>query len=122
MLKTSDVVAVTCNRSDSSIGMLNMDKLKLMKNDSILVGTTWLIIDINALNKLLQEGKFLGVGLDVEIQSNESRVPENMKKLKRVVLTPHFAFSTKESYQNRINVMLNNIEAYLNKKPINVVN
>jgi phosphoglycerate dehydrogenase-like enzyme len=44
LLSTSDVICVSCPLNDDSKGMLNKERLKLLKSDAILVGATWDVV------------------------------------------------------------------------------
>lgn len=122
LLKTSDVVSINCPINEDSKGMITADKLRLMKKDAILVGTTWDIVEINALTDALKGGIISGAGFDVSIEGKDLELPKELLSLDNVVITPHIAFNTKESDERRIDTCLGNIKAFLDGKPENVVN
>ncbi len=119
LLKTSDVVCITCNLNSNSKNMINEEKLNLMKDNAVLTCTTGGIVDLQALDKILKQGKLYAVGLDdVEHQ----QLPVDLLKNPKVVCTYHRAYDTFESESNRIDLFIDNIEAFLKGKPINVIN
>lgn len=118
LLKSSDIVCVTCRLTDTTRNMLNKEKLSLMKDNAVLTQTTGGIIDLNALYKLIKENKFFGIGLD---DIDQVPYPKELLKVDRVYCSYHRAFDTNESEKNRIDICIDNIEAYLKGKPINLI-
>ena len=71
----------------------------------------------NALNS----GRIAGAGLDV--LSVEPPTSDNpLLKTKNTVITPHIAWATKEARSRLMEIAVANIKAYLDGKPVNVVN
>ena len=71
--------------------LLNEDRLRKMKPDAVLVnGGRGSLIDQEALLKLLDEGRFWGVGLEV---TSPEPLPEDhpLWDAPRVIITPHAA-------------------------------
>lgn len=66
LLKTSDVVCVTCPLTDQTRGMLGEAEIAMMKDGSFLVNTgRGPVVDEAALIKALWSGKIARAGLDV---------------------------------------------------------
>ena len=118
LLKQSNIVCVTCRLADSTGNMLNKEKLSLMKDNAVLTQTTGGIIDLNDLYELVKENKFFGIGLD---DIDQVDCPKELLKNDRVYCSYHRAFYTNESEKNRIDICIDNIEAYLKGKPINLI-
>ncbi len=118
LLKSSDIVCVTCRLTDSTRNMLDKEKLSLMKDNTVLTQTTGGIIDLNGLYELVKAGKFFGIGLD---DIDQLSYPKELLKTERVYCSYHRAFDTNESEKNRIDICIDNIEAYLKGKPINLI-
>lgn len=66
--------------------------------------------------KALIEGRLAGAGLDVF--DNEPHVPEEMFKLDNVVILPHVASGAVETRTDMANLVLGNLEAHFNGKPL----
>ena len=75
-------------------------------------------MDDIALADALQEGRIAGAGLDF---LNDWSTGNPLVGLDNVVLTPHVGWFTQESLENLANIIVENIEAYANGDPINVV-
>ncbi len=91
VLGKADIIVCALPHTKETIGLLNEDRLRKMKKDAVLVnGGRGSLIDQEALCKLLQEGWFWGVGLEVAC-------PEPLPKdhplweQPRLIITPHAA-------------------------------
>jgi len=122
LLKKSDVVFITCSLNKSSKNMLNIDHLKLMKKNAILLGTTWGVVDLSALIYVLQNKLIYGAGFDVSIEGDDIELPKELVDLENIVLTPHIGYNTKEAKVRQVDICISNIEKHLEGKPENIVN
>jgi len=99
LLEQSDVVTLNLPCNEETEGMFNYDMLKKMKKNSILINTArgGVIVEKD-LARLVEEGWFYGVGLDVTVHEPiEEGNP--LLKLDKVTLTGHFAAGTDEFFQ-----------------------
>lgn len=119
LLKKSDFVCVTCALNETSKNMLGEKQLKMMKKDAVLTATTGGIIDLVALEKVLNKGRLFGVGLEEFMDLND--VPKSLINHPKVTCTFHRAYNTFEAEENRLNMCIDNIEAFIKGKPINVI-
>jgi lactate dehydrogenase-like 2-hydroxyacid dehydrogenase len=122
LLKDSDVVCVSCPLNEDSKDMLDIEKLKLMKEDAILVGTTWSVVKVDALIHVLESKLIHGAGFDVAIEGEKIILPKKLIELDNVVLTPHIGFNTVEAKRRQVDICISNIEQYLKGNPTNIVN
>ena len=116
LLKECDVVCNTCRLTPQTKNMLGKKQFEIMKENSILTSTTGGIINLDELVNYV--GKFYGIGLD---DVDQQTVPKKLLQNEKVVCTYHRAFDTNESENNRINLCIANIEAFLNGNPINQI-
>ena len=94
LLKKSDMVSIHLNLSNQTKNLINRERLKLMKPESILINTSrGEIVDEKALYESLSEGKINGAGLDVYIQEPYDG---QLTKLDNVILTPHIGAYARE--------------------------
>jgi len=119
LLKQSDFVCVTCALNENTKNMLSEKQLKMMKKDVVLTATTGGVIDLVALEKLLKKDRFFGVGLEEFMDMND--VPSSLINNSKVTCTFHRAYNTFEAEENRLNMCIDNIEAFLKGKPINLI-
>lgn len=122
LLTQSDVVSLHLPLTDKSRGMIGAQQLAKMKAGSILVNTgRGPLVDEAALVSALESGHLAGAGLDVFTQEP---LPADAAILtcKQVVLSPHNADATPEG-MDFLNVgAVENVLAFLDGKPQNVVN
>ena len=94
--KKSDIITIHVPKTDSTVGLFDLDRLKMMKPTAQIINCArGGIIDENALLVALNDGIIFGAGLDVF--SKEPPKSDNpLLKNKKVLLTPHAATFTKE--------------------------
>lgn len=127
LLAQSDIVSLHVPLTNSTRHLLDERRLRLMKKESYLINTArGAVIDQKALIKLLEEGHFAGVALDVFEGEPFSNTPSEevvkLAQMDRVLATPHTAFDTKETQERLGAELLANIKSCVEGNPINVVN
>lgn len=122
VLQTSDVLSLHCPLTDENQGLINKERLSLMKPTALLINTSrGPLIDDRALADALNAGTIGGAGLDV--LSTEPPQPDNpLFAAKNCVITPHVAWSTVEARQRLMTIATDNVKAFLNGKPENQIN
>ena len=96
LLRESDVVSLHVPASTSSHYLIGQEELALMKPTAILVNTSrGPLVDEKALVRALRRKALWGAGLDVF--EHEPRIPAALKRISRVVLTPHIGSATRET-------------------------
>ncbi|WP_299154620.1 D-glycerate dehydrogenase [uncultured Tateyamaria sp.] len=96
MVARMDVLSINCPHTPSTFHLMNARRLKLMKEDAVIVNTSrGEVIDENALTRMLRAGEIAGAGLDVYEQGTQ--VNPRLRELKNVVLLPHMGSATRES-------------------------
>lgn len=117
LLKRSDIVTVHVPLTDATEGMLDKEKIDMMKDDAILLNAARApIIEREAIIEGIREEK-LRIGLDVPPED----LPEDVRKSDRVIFTPHIGFFAEESLENKLDVTVENVRKFLKGEPINVV-
>ena len=122
LLRQSDVITLHVALSDETRGMIGAEQFELMKDGAIFVnGGHGPLVDEMALADALNSGKLHGAALDV---FGEEPPPANHPLLacEQVVFTPHMADMTPEGVEMLNEGAVDNIIAYLEGRPQNVVN
>lgn len=112
LLKESDIISIHTPLNDDTRGLINYEAFSLMKNSALIINTARSkIIDEEALINALKEKRIAGAGLDVVSVKNKKN---QLLRMKNVVLTPHIGWYTKESLENLAEIIIDNIEHYIN--------
>ena len=121
LFRDSDVVSLNCPLTDSNRQMVNRDRIELMKSTAFLVNTSrGPLIDERALADALNAGRIAGAGLDVlEAEPPQATCP--LLSAKNCFITPHIAWATKAARRRLLGEVVDNIRAFLDGKPRNVV-
>ena len=118
----ADIVTLHIVLSERSQGIVGAHELSLMKPTAYIVNTSrGPLIDEAALIDTLQNGRIAGAGLDV--YHREPLGPDYpLYKLDNVVLTPHLGYVVEESFRAYYEDTVENILAWLDGKPLRLVN
>lgn len=114
VVRQSDVLSLHVPLTAETKHLISKEMLALCKPTAILVNTArGNVVDMDALAEALKEGRLAGAGLDV--YEKEPPLPENHALLTapNVVLLPHVGYATREAFDIRIGIMLDNIRNYL---------
>lgn len=121
LLAGSDFVSIHCPLTTETRHLINKDRLSVMKPTAFIINTArGPIINEADLIEALRNQKLAGAALDVQ-DPEPPELDNPLFKMDNVLLTPHIGWKTLESRQRLINLMADNIAAYLAGKPINVV-
>lgn len=121
LFQHSDVISLHCPCTDETKYIINHESLTKMKPTAYLINTArGGLVDEVALYNALSKRQIAGAGLDVlEI---EPAIPDNpIFELDNCVITPHNAWLSDKSSQRWINIIQDNMIAYTEGKPINLI-
>ena len=122
LLARSDFITIHYILSERSKDLIKYEDLCKMKKTAFLVNTSrGPIINEDDLVKALQEEKIAGAGIDVYAHEP---LPENHKLrfLPNAFLTPHIGYVTFENYSKFYTQMAENLQAFIDGKPIRILN
>jgi phosphoglycerate dehydrogenase-like enzyme len=121
LFETSDVVSIHIVMSDRTRGIVGAEELAAMKDGAILVNTSrGPLVDEAALVAELTSGR-IRAGLDVfDREPLQSDHP--LRRLPNVVLTPHLGYGAAHVFRQFYSESVENILAWLDGKPIRVLN
>jgi glycerate dehydrogenase len=114
LLATSDIVSLHCPLTPSTRGMIGVRALALIKPEALLINTArGALIDTEALADALRAGRLGGAGIDVLPQEPPvDGDPLLDPDIPNLILTPHVAWSARESRQRCIDEMAANIRDF----------
>ncbi|KAK1312650.1 Hydroxyphenylpyruvate reductase [Acorus calamus] len=112
-----DVLVVACPLTEETRHIVNRDVMDALGPKGVLVNIgRGPHVDEPELVKALVEGRLGGAGLDVYEQ--EPHVPEELFGLENVVLLPHVGSGTLETRKVMADLVLGNLEAHVQNKPL----
>ncbi|MED5407073.1 MAG: D-2-hydroxyacid dehydrogenase family protein [Pseudomonadota bacterium] len=122
LLASSDIVTIHQVLSDRTRGLIGADEFARMKSTAYLVNTArGPIVQESALIAALQNGTIAGAGLDV--YDSEPLSPDHpLRSLNNAVLTGHTGYVMRENYVKGYSGAVENVLAWLNRKPIRLLN
>ena len=121
LLAESDFISINCPLTNDNEGFINKDTIEKMKPEVFLVNTgRGPLINEQDLADALNKGRIAGAGLDV--LSTEPPAEDNpLPKAKNCFITPHIAWATFEARTRLIQIATENLKAYSDGNPQNVV-
>ena len=122
LLSESDVICVTCSMNKESENMITYDNLKLLKHNSVVVGTTWGVVKTDDIPKFMKERNDVLFGFDAAFEGTDINLKKDILSQQNIVLTPHIAFDTDESLVRQVDICIDNIEAFVVGKEKNIIN
>ena len=142
VLGTSDVLSIHCPYNQKTRHLLNKKNIGFIKKGAYLINTArGGILETEALEKALKEGRLAGVGLDVLEEEGDTKDELNLlrsghpkeeelkvvlqnhvlMRMPNVLITPHNAFNSEEALGRILTITLGNIRGFLKGKPENLV-
>lgn len=122
LYKEADVIALHCPLFPSTEGMINKESIAKMKDGVIILNNSrgQLIVEED-LKDALNSGKVYAAGIDV-VSTEPIKGDNPLLKAKNCFITPHISWAPKESRIRLMNFVEETLMAFLDGKPINVVN
>ncbi len=131
LLAQSDVLSLHVPLTPETTGMIGARELALLPQHAVVVSTArGPSIDLDALEAALRSGHIAGAGLDVlPIEPPGDPIPELLRAYRakedwltgRLVITPHSAFHTPESWDDIRRKSAETMAAALGNSPVNVI-
>ncbi|MEJ6949466.1 2-hydroxyacid dehydrogenase [Natronospora cellulosivora (SeqCode)] len=123
LMEKSDIVSLHVPLLESTRNLIDKEKLALMKSNGILINAArGPVVDSQALANALNNEEIAGAGIDVFEMEPPIPGDHPLLNAKNVVLAPHVAFATDESFIKRAVIVFENIDKYLAGDPQNVMN
>ena len=118
LFRRADVLSLHCPLTPETHHLVNAERLKLMKPEAILINTgRGPLVDEEALCDALCQGRLAAACLDVLTMEP----PQHLPHAPNLYITPHLAWATREARERLLHIAAENIRAFLEGKPRNVV-
>ena len=122
LLRESDVVSLHCPLTPQTAKLVDARRLSLMKPGAFLLNTSrGPLVDEAALAEALNSGRIAGAALDV-LAKEPPPADNPLLTAKNCIITPHMAWGTRAARARLMKIAVENVRAFLQGKPKNVVN
>lgn len=122
LLRESDIVVLHCPLNDSTRGMINAEKLALMKKSAILINVArGPVVVAKDLAEALDNGTIAAAGIDVFDKEPPLDLTEPLLHCRNCLVTPHVAFASEESMTLRAEIVFDNLDAWMRGEQKNVI-
>jgi len=119
--KEADIISLHCPLNESNQQFVNKKLLSSMKATSFLINTSrGGLINEQDLAEALNESVIAGAALDV-LSTEPPKADNPLLQAKNCIINPHVAWATFESRSRLMNVVVNNVKAFLKERSENVI-
>lgn len=117
LAKNSDFLVLTLPGGDETRGIINRDVFTALGADGYLISISrGSVVNEKELIQALQNNVIAGAAMDV--YEREPHVPQELMAMDNVVLTPHIASGTTETFNAMADLVFDNLTAYFAGKPV----
>jgi glycerate dehydrogenase len=121
ILSTSDVLSLHCPLTDKTRHLINRETLRQMKPTAILINTgRGPLVDDQAVADALSGGRLAAFCADV-LTEEPPKADNPLLKQPNAYMTPHIAWASKEARVRLVQVATDNVRAFINGRPQNMV-
>lgn len=122
LFRECDIVTLHCPLTPSTKNLVNAERLKTMKPTAILINTSrGPVVNEQDLADALNNGTIYAAGVDV-LSEEPAKADNPLLTARNCYITPHIAWATKDARIRLMQMTVDNLQAFLNGQPINVVN
>ncbi len=122
LLASSDVVFLHCPLLPETGNILSREAIAKMKKGAILINNSrGGLVDEDALAEALNDGRLYAAGLDA-VKNEPISSDSPLLTAKNCFITPHISWAALDCRQRLIDYALDNLRAWLDGKPTNIVN
>jgi len=121
ILSTSDVLSLHCPLTDKTRHLINRETLQQMKPTAILINTgRGPLVDDQSIADALSGGRLAAFCADV-LTEEPPKADNPLLKQPNAYMTPHIAWASKEARVRLVQVATDNVRAFINGRPQNMV-
>ncbi|MBQ8321990.1 MAG: hydroxyacid dehydrogenase [Clostridia bacterium] len=120
----SDIITIHCPLNEKSRGLINKDRINKMKRDVIIVNEArGAVVNESDVRDAVIEKRIGGYGCDVYSKEpfDKSHPYNDIMLLPNVLLTPHAAWGAYEARERCLNIIIDNINSFIEGKFLNRV-
>lgn len=122
LFRECDIISLHCPLTPATNNLVNAERLKTMKPTAILINTSrGPVVNEQDLADALNNGTIYAAGVDV-LSEEPAKADNPLLTARNCYITPHIAWATKDARIRLMQMTIDNLQAFLNGQPINVVN
>ncbi|MDD4901871.1 MAG: NAD(P)-dependent oxidoreductase [Patescibacteria group bacterium] len=126
LIKQADFVVNCLANNPETKNLLDKKFFESLKEGAFFVSITDTdIYNVDALIGAIDSGRLKGAAIDpagVGIFNTKNDIYSKLRQSPKIIVTPHIAFHTDMTCRTANDIMIDNVEAWIKKKPINLVN
>lgn len=110
LMSTCDIISLHVPLTADTHHLISRELLSLCKPNAVIINTArGNVVDIDALADLLKAGKIAGAGIDVFEKEPPLATSHPLISAPNCILVPHVGYATREAFDDRIDIILNNL-------------
>jgi len=122
LLTTSDILSLHCPLTDATHHLINAETLSQMKSTAVLINTgRGPLVSDTDVAEALQAGRLAAYCADV-LTSEPPTADNPLLQQPNAYITPHIAWATREARSRLLGIAIDNVKAFVEHRPQNVVN
>ncbi|MDF2988422.1 MAG: D-isomer specific 2-hydroxyacid dehydrogenase NAD-binding [Eubacterium sp.] len=122
VLTESDFISLHCPLTEETKELINKDTLSGIKSGAFLINTSrGPVISEKDVADALNSGRLAGAAVDV-VSAEPISGDNPLLGAKNCIITPHFGWAPFEARTRLMDTLIKNVSAYMDGKPVNVVN
>lgn len=111
LMSTCDIISLHVPLTKETHHLISRELLEKCKPTAVIINTArGNVVDIDALADLLKAGKLGGAGIDVYEKEPPLAESHPLFSAPNCVLVPHVGYATREAFDDRIDIVLNNLQ------------
>lgn len=115
LLKESDIITLHIALNDETRDFITASDIAMMKKSAIIVNAArGPIINSSDLSAALKDGRIAGAALDVYDKEPPLDKDNPLLDAPNTMLLPHIGFATREAFETRLKIVVNNIKKFIN--------
>ena len=116
LLKESDIITLHIALNDETRDFITAKEIELMKPSAVIINAArGPVVNTNDLAEALKNGRIAGAALDVFDTEPPLDINNPLLNLPNTMLMPHVGFATKEAFEQRLSIVIENVERFVNK-------
>lgn len=122
LCKNADIITCHCPLTPKTENLINKEAIELMKRNVIIINTSrGPVVNDKDLAEALNSERIQGAGLDV-LRVEPPTIDNPLINAKNCYITPHIAWAALETRERLLGILEDNLSAFINGKPQNVIN